>query len=737
MEKTPETTLFISVAAPVPLAKSFDYLPPKDWNNIAPAPGARVLIPFGRRQMIGVVLDIKTSSNYDASKLKRILTIYPEPPAIKPSILELLKWASHYYSHPIGECLAAALPKALRQAGPQPMYEIIKWRRTELPFEGRQNAKKQQALLQAVDESADGVWQDSLKAMGFSATQIKAMYEKGYLSKATQSMQSKAMQIKEASKEVNLNQEQSAALARLSESIGKFAVTLLEGVTGSGKTEVYIALVKRIVESGKQALILVPEINLTPQTFQRFQTQLGLPIAIYHSGMSDKEKFITHSLMASGEARILIGTRSAAFMPCQELGAIVIDEEHDSSYKQFDNFKYSARDLSVKRGQIENCPVILGSATPSSDTLQNALSKKYLWVKLTQRANQAQLPKVRIQDARSQKSNEPLSNSALHAIKKTLDSGNQVIVFQNRRGFAPSLMCFDCGWVCPCPNCDARLTIHTTPLRMHCHHCDYRSLPPTNCLKCQGKKLDAVGSGTERIESILLHYFPHAETVRLDRDNIRSQSDIEKAVNIINDGKPKVIIGTQMLAKGHDFHNVTLVVVVDADALFFSSDFKALERGAQQLLQVAGRTGRGKKAGEVIIQSRQVDNPLFDHIKRHDYLGFLMEELESRELCQLPPFSKMLSVRAEASDEAVAHATLQSLKTQLLNTPEIGQKAMISGPIAAVITRKQNIFRYYLHIFAQTSAQRILAQRVIQSFTDTTKQHKVRLSIDVDPIDFI
>lgn len=737
MEKPNTTALFISVAVPVPLAKSFDYLPPKNWNNISPTPGTRVLVPFGRRQVIGIVLETHSRSNFEKIKFKHVLVIYPEAPAIKPSILELLRWASQYYSHPIGECLAAALPKVLRKPEQPPAYEIIKWRRTERPFEGKKNAKKQQALLTAVEECSDGIWQDSLKAMGFSATHIKSMHEKGYLRKDSQTLQSKAMQVKETSRSVNLNQEQTNALAALSKNIGKFAVSLLEGVTGSGKTEVYIALVNQVMDSGKQALILVPEINLTPQTFRRFQTQLGLPVAIYHSGMSDKEKFITHSLMASGEARILIGTRSAAFMPCQELGVIVVDEEHDSSYKQFDNFKYSARDLSVKRGQIEHCPVILGTATPSSDSLHNALSGKYQWIKLTQRANKAKLPLVRLQDARAQKSNEPLSNLALHEIKKTLDQGNQVIVFQNRRGFAPSLMCFDCGWVCPCPNCDARLTIHTNPLRMHCHHCDYRSLPPPSCLKCSSKKLDAVGSGTERIESILQHYFPNAESIRLDRDNIRSESDIEKAVNSINDGKPKIIIGTQMLAKGHDFQDVTLVVVVDADSLFFSSDFKALERGAQQLLQVAGRTGRGEKPGEVIIQSRQVDNPLFEHIKRNDYLSFMMEELKNRELCHLPPYSKMLSVRAEASDEAIAHTTLQSLKEQLLGIAEIREHAMISGPIAAVITRKQNMFRYYLHVFAQSSTQRLSAQRTIQSFAETTKQHQVRLSIDVDPLDFI
>jgi primosomal protein N' (replication factor Y) len=725
---------YVSVAIPAPLYGTYDYAVDEQSAKYD-LKGKRALVRFGNRSVIGIITEQKSRPDFDPEKISSVQYLFDEPKVFDELLFQLIKWASTYYAHPIGECFSAALPPALKKPKLSPIYETTRWQRSDKPYAGRKNAHRLIALLDIIEQSKHGIWEDTLKSMGFKTTSLKRLHKEGYLERHTEPMASSAMQVREDQIEYQLNEGQQKALKALQHKRG-FNPCLLEGVTGSGKTEVYIALARNIVARGQQALVLVPEINLTPQTFRRFQSQLGMPVAVYHSGMSEKEKQITYALVHSGEARIVIGTRSAIFLPFETLGLIVVDEEHDASYKQMDGFKYSARDLAVKRAQLHECSVVLGSATPSGETLANALAGRFDWHKLDQRANSANLPKVSLEDMRALKKHEHFAPRTLQAIKSSLDAGDQVIIFQNRRGFAPSLMCFDCGWLCSCPSCDARLTVHMSPKHLHCHHCDYKSRLPDTCQNCNSGNLQPVGAGTERLEQTLNYYFPNTTCLRMDRDQIKSQGSLDKILEEIQSGAPAIIVGTQMLAKGHDFPNVTLVVVVDADGLFFSSDYRALERGAQQLLQVAGRTGRGEKPGRVIIQTRQPEQTLFEHICTHNYRAFLESELDTRKACYLPPFSKMLSIRAEAKTETQASETLSKIKESLDLSSD--SKIFAAGPMPAAITRKQNTYRYLLHIFCATPADRaMIQQKILGSLSTITPSRQVKLSIDVDPLEFI
>ena len=725
---------FATVAVPSPLYASFDYKLNDDQRRTA-KPGMRVAVSFGRRTMIGIILELKNHCDFDERKVKEVNTVYNTHIPFNETLLALLTWAASYYSHPIGEVLSNALPAALRKNQAPPEYQSTLWQRTSKAFEGRANAHKQIRALATLEKTEAGLWDDALRVLGFNKSLLEKLENEGYVEKQQSLALSKAMartqEVHEPEQSYRLNAEQQNAVHQITQQANGFKAHLLEGVTGSGKTEVYIEAVRHCISQDQQALILVPEINLTPQTFERFQNQLGVPIAVLHSGMTEKERVLTYTLVQTGQAKVLIGTRSAIFTPCANLGLIVIDEEHDASYKQSDGFKYSARDLAVKRAQLESASIVLGSATPSSESILNAQQGRFNLIKLNARANQAKPPRIALEDMRALKRDIILSPRTLAEIKKELDQDNQVIIFHNRRGLAPSLMCFDCGWICQCSNCDARFTVHNRPARLHCHHCDAQIAIPTHCGQCQSSNVNTVGSGTEKLEQIIQYYFPKRATVRLDRDEIKTQNDLELRLDIIKKGEPCLIIGTQMLAKGHDFPDVTLVVVVDADGLFFSSDFRALEKGAQQLIQVAGRAGRGSKSGRVLIQTRQTDNPLFSFLKQHDYASFMAQELDEREICELPPYSRLLNIRAESTSAQSGETALNQLKQTLsiLNIENI----LISGPLPAAITRKQNRFRHNLHIFCGNAKDRYFLQQHIIHFIQHQTDRKLRLSIDVDP----
>lgn len=726
----------ITVAVPAPLHQAFDYSLTCEQQNAAITPGMRALVPFGPRKLIGIIVKIADHSATPANKLKAALKIYSDEIICPDSIRSMLNWASTYYCHPIGECYQSALPSAVRQAKALPNTELIKWQRSDKPFEGPKNASKQKSILDFIASHPDGVWQDSLKLIKATNKQLQTLRDKGYLIEQRDHALSQAKH-SAASILVNLNDQQQAVVTSLQAQQG-FQVNLLEGVTGSGKTEVYIKLVEQVVAQGGQALILIPEINLSPQTFARFQSQLSSPIALVHSGLGEREKFTSWQLAKAGHAKVVIGTRSAIFTPFAKLALIVVDEEHDASFKQSDNFKYSARDLAVKRAQLENCPVILGSATPSLESLHQAEQGLYQWLKLGQRAQaQSRLPEIQLIDIKSRPLSDGCSPPLLSAIERELSAGNQVILFQNRRGFAPVLMCDSCGTLIQCQHCDARMTLHSQPPHLCCHHCNSKSAIPHACPNCNYSGLSPIGTGTERIAYGLAQRYPGVPLVRLDRDNIKTQDQLDQALNQIREGEPMLIVGTQMIAKGHDFHNVTLVAVLDADSLFFSADFRAIEKGAQQLIQVAGRAGRGAKTGQVLIQTRLPEHPLFNYLKTHDYLACAQAELKERRECLLPPASKMVAIRADGKDQTLNLQNLEQVASMLKSYVSSHKATEIIGPIEATMARRKGLYRSHLSIISHAPKARSRILLALPSVLKACQQNRVRLSIDVDPMEFL
>jgi primosomal protein N' (replication factor Y) len=732
-----DSKLLISVAVPAPLFGTFHYLLPDD-QTATPPPGTRVLVPFGARTVVGIVLERQEDVLPVGYNFKPLLKIFAPETGLDGAVLQLLEWAARYYCHPIGECCHLALPALLRKGHPAPALELLRWRRTELPYLGSRRAHKQLAALTLLEAHPEGLWQQSLSEAGFAPALLRTLESKGYI-KAERSaswLDHDLAQTARKSTRHTLSSAQQHALDTLLDYPPGFAATLLQGITGSGKTEIYIEYVLSVLEQGMQALILIPEINLTPQTFNRFQRALPFPIVTLHSGMSNQSKYETWQLARNGSAKVVIGTRSAIFCSFQQLGCIIVDEEHDSSFKQNDSFRYSGRDLAIKRAQIEQCPILLGSATPSLETWHNARLGRYHWITLSQRAGSAQLPAIHLIDIRSRPLVDGCSPPLLERIGQTLNEGNQVIVFQNRRGFAPTLMCHDCGWVALCQHCDARMTLHANPAHLRCHHCDARQRIPPQCPQCGGRTLNPIGTGTERIEIGLREHFPGTVIHRIDRDRFKRAEDMQGLIDTVGEGKPCILIGTQMLAKGHDFQHVTLVCVVDADSSFFSADFRALEKGAQQLIQIAGRTGRGDKRGMVLIQTRQPDHPLFESIKSHNYSNAIQMLIAERQSCQLPPFSKLLSLRAESSDPQAAETCLLEIKPMLQGDTTV-DGLIVCGPLPAQIMRKQDRYRFYLHTYITQPAQRLRLSQLLPEILASQKQRKVRLSIDVDPLDYL
>lgn len=727
----------ICIAVPIPIYGYFDYLPAENTCAEDYSPGMRVLVKFGHRELVGIVISQQTNTTTPANKLKAITQLFDEVTALPLNILNLLQWCATYYCHPLGDCLHTALPSALRQKKHLTEIEVIKWNRTTKKYAGRNNATKQKAILATIEEQAEGIWQDSLKTLGYTSTQLKALEKAGYLASQTFDPLTATAEQYSTPSTITLNEAQQQVIQDASKNLDRFHVSLLQGITGSGKTEIYIDIVRKILIKGQQALILIPEINLTPQTLKRFQTQLATPIGFIHSGMSSREKFTTWSLARQGSAKVIIGTRSSIFTPFKNLGLIIVDEEHDASYKQIDGFKYSARDLAVKRAQLEDCKVILGSATPSLESVYNAQQHKYEWLFLNKRAGEGQVPDISLIDIRSRPLQNGCSQPLLDQIKFEIENNNQVIIFQNRRGFSPTLLCDACGWIAHCKHCDARLTIHSRPPHLLCHHCNFKQAITHTCESCKSTYLSPLGTGTERIEFGLAQLFPNTKIIRFDRDTIKKQSHMEQLIEEVNLGEACLLVGTQMLAKGHDFHNVTLVAVIDADASFFSADFRAIERSAQLLLQVAGRSGRGKKKGRVLIQTKLSEHPLFESIIKSDYKTLSEIELEDRVACELPPFSKMLSIRADAKKQEDTLKALHSVNSELFKSIPHNSNIEISGPIEATMARKSGIYRSYLHIFTTNLALRAAILKQLPKLLSATQKGNTKLTIDVDPIDYI
>jgi primosomal protein N' (replication factor Y) len=532
---------------------------------------------------------------------------------------------------------------------------------------------------------------------------------------------------------LDLNSAQQHAVEQIQAAFGKFQAFLVDGITGSGKTEVYMQLISTAIKHQLQTLILIPEINLTPQTLERFQERFHVPIAVLHSQISEKARAQAWLQAKDGTAPIVLGTRLAAFTPLKNPGLFIIDEEHDLSFKQQDHFRYSARDLLLKRAQLEECPIVLGTATPALETWHNVTNNRYQQLELPERAGNAQRPEIQIIDIRHKKLDNGLSNDLLAQIKDHLDNNSQVLLFLNRRGYAPVLMCFKCDWHQTCKRCDSNMIVHYHNQTLRCHHCEAQGPIPKVCPKCADSGITAIGLGTQRIEASLAQHFPQAKIARVDRDTVQTKKQLQAVLDAVHDGSTNILIGTQMLAKGHHFPNLSLVAIVDIDSALFSADFRATERIGQLITQVAGRSGRGNKLGKVLLQTSHPEHPLITTLSYKSYHEFLDLLMHERKAAKLPPFSYQILIRAETKTPAKANNFLKIIKLLVSqNTKAIH----CLGPIPAPMEKRQGFYRAQLLLQADN---RQILQSMLQEVTPQIEAHKLanstRWSIDVDPLD--
>jgi primosomal protein N' (replication factor Y) len=671
---------------PAPLLGALDYLPPAGVDPAALQPGMRLEVALGRRRVVGVLLGTAPSSAVPHDKLKRATRVLDAAPEVPAEVLELAEWAAGYYHHPLGEVLAGVLPVALRQVP-------------------KESARSASARARAEEAAA--------VALSTGAGAANARPEPSPA----------------------LNAAQSAAVETVAAALGGFGAFLLEGVTGSGKTEVYLNAVERVLARGEQALVLVPEIALTPQLVGRFRARLGAGVVALHSGLAAGERLAAWRAARDGTAGVVLGTRSAVFVPLARLGLIVVDEEHDLSYKQHDGLRYHARDLAVVRAQRNHRPVLLGSATPALESLANAASGRYARLALPERAGGASHPALKVVDLRGRRTIEGLSDQLLERIGAHLAAGGQALLFLNRRGYAPRLTCHACGWFADCARCDAKLVVHRRHGELRCHHCGAQQQLPTRCPACAGDDLRLIGRGTERLDDALRDLFPEVGVARVDRDTTRKRGALDALLDDARSERARILVGTQMLAKGHDFPLVTLVGIVEADGGLFGADFRAAERMAQLITQVAGRAGRAERHGEVLIQTRHPDHPLLRQLLEHGYPGFAAAAMAERRAAGLPPFAALALLRAEAVAPEVALEFLAAARASaeaLLGAEARGVE--LSGPAPAPMERRAGRHRAQLLVRAEgrMRLQSLLA-RWVPGLPALPGARKARWAIDVDP----
>ena len=719
----------LRVALPVPLPREFDYLPPPgaavgpDWV------GCRVRVPFGRGsgELVGLVTGTGPAAG-DPAALKPACERLDTAPLLHGELLESLRWVAAYYHSPLGEVVATALPAALRAGQPLPDTQRHGWAATpagreEAARPGREGRPRR--LLLALCEGTRDEDELDLHLPDWRSA-ARALARRGLAERVT--VQGPPAPHPAPAPEPTAGQSEAIAALQAGEG---FRPVLLEGVTGSGKTEVYLQAIADCLAAGRQALVLVPEIGLTPQTLARFRARLGVPVQAFHSGLGDGERARAWADMASGRGRVLVGTRSAVFCPLPQAGLLVVDEEHDGSYKQQDGVRYHARDLALVRGRKLGVPVLLGSATPSLESLHNALAGRYRHLRLAERAGGARPPAVRVLDVRKRPLRDGLSDGLLDAVAACLDRGEQALVFKNRRGYAPVLICHDCGWSAHCKRCDAAMTVHAGGRRLICHHCGARATPPNACPDCASLALQPQGAGTERLEQALAARFPDARLVRVDRETTRRRDALEKHLARLGD-EPGILVGTQILAKGHDLPRLTLVAVVGVDEGLFSADFRAGEKLAQLLIQVAGRAGRAQLPGEVVLQTHHPDHPLLGTLLNGGYPAVAALQLAEREAAGFPPYAHLALLRAEAGTEGEVHGFLQEAHAAF----EAREGVHANGPMPAPMARRAGKARGQLLVDAsQRQALHAALRDWLPALRALKSARRVRWSLDVDPTD--
>lgn len=774
--------MLIRIALPVPLYREFDYLPssdkPSDKLSTAddtasalPPIGGRVQVSFGRQTLIGIVVDHidRSHSEIPVNKLKAIKQVIDTEPLLSQQMLSLARWLAGYYHYPLGDVISVMLPTLIRQGKPLDLL-ITHWRIlpnvSDDDFHSNAHKQRQQFALLKL-HGKHGASEDTLLLEGMQRPFLKLLEENGLIEHYVQPKAAPSP-VTLAKMPLTLNDQQKHAVdsivATAKES--KYCGYLLNGVTGSGKTEVYLQAMQSVLEAGKQVLVLVPEIGLTPQTRARFAERFAANILLLHSGLNNTQRMHGWEDCREGRAQIIIGTRSSILHPFADLGLIVVDESHDQSYKQQDTLRYHAADVAVYRGYQLGIPVVLGTATPSLEHLKLVQDGKLTELVLTQRAGNAQAATLQLVDARdkaTQYSNLPaapseqasllpnlkhsqntgLTEDTISAIRDTLESGDQVLVFLNRRGYAPILLCEACGWQADCVRCEAHLTVHHSQLNtnqpsyLKCHHCDWQASIPLACPDCASVNLNAVGMGTTRLTESLHALFSNPQTskktypiIQIDRDTTRRKDSWEDIYRRINSGDPAILVGTQMVAKGHHFPNVTLVCLPNADRGFLSPDFRSPEHTAQLIVQVAGRSGRGSKPGKVLIQTVQPENPLLRKLVRDGYQPFALELLKERKMLGLPPYTHGALIRCEA--KTLQRAT-QVLKDAIALMPQ--NDLAILGPIDAPMKMKNS--RYHSQLLL-LSKQRQPLHQLLNFWWPQVLQlpsaKYLKLTLDVDPV---
>ncbi len=727
----------VKVAVAVPLSRTFDYLPQGVLTSYRA--GCRVVVPFGRSTRIGVVTGTGETT-LAKSKLKAISELLDSEPVLPPEIVELITWAASYYHHPVGEAFATALPVQLRKGSSGDVERPSGYVLTEAgkTTDEVKRAPAQTALLQFLKVSVGAVSAAECRLFDnrWSAT-MKPLISKGLVEKVVADFEPG-----EAVATIALNEEQQLASEKIHANIDRYYCALIDGITGSGKTEVYLDVARTVIKSGKQVLVLLPEIGLTPQLVSRFRNALACQVEVLHSGLNDTERMLAWHAAADGSAHVLIGTRSAVFTPMPALGLIVVDEEHDGSLKQQDGFRYQARDLAMVRARKAAIPVVLGSATPSLESLHNASRGLIDTLYLRSRAAGAVLPKMVLVDSRGGEVEKGLSNRLLLQMKQVLERGEQAMVFINRRGYAPVLMCETCTSIEDCNQCDAHMTVHAHSGRLRCHHCGAERAIPLQCSSCEANTLINVGMGTERIDEYLSDKFPEYKVLRIDRDSTRRKGELQKHLAMAASGEAQILVGTQMLAKGHNFPLVTLVGILDADRGLFGADFRSVEQMGQLILQVAGRAGRADKPGVVLVQSRNPEHPLLQVLLNDGYRQFATQLLKERDLTSWPPYVYIALLRAESPEKTGASQFLTEIKKiingQVTDHAEISAHLSVLGPAHAPMERLAGRYRSQLLLLSKERKPLHQVLTWLRPALETNPDaRKIRWSLDVDPYDML
>ena len=724
----------VRVALAVPLPRFFDYLYAPD---LTPIVGGRVLVPFGSQKRVGIVVDLPASSDVAKEKLKPIIDVLDTESLFNSTTWDWLAWSANYYRAALGDVLFQALPVKLRNGESAVKNDRTFWRITDLGKQALElgalkRAKKQiealnllltQDLEKGNNEISSAIW-SALKGKDYVEEIIVPTEQKSWQQALGDNP------LVNLDNRLTLNKQQALAFSQLLFQEG-FNVWLLEGVTGSGKTEIYLQYIEEVLKKGKQVLVLVPEIGLTPQTVRRFQARFNVEIDVLHSNLNDTQRLNVWERARTGQSAIVIGTRSALFTQFSDLGLIILDEEHDGSFKQQDGWRYHARDLGIVLAQKLNIPILLGSATPSLESVNNVQNGKYHHLVLSKRAGNATALRQFVIDLKHQRIQNGLSEPLLQRMQEHLEKGNQVLLFLNRRGFAPVLLCHECGWIDECHHCEKPYTYHQHQRVLRCHHCGAQKTVPMQCGHCGSTHLVTTGLGTEQLEETLKARFPQYNIARIDRDSTARKGKLEGYLEDIQQGKSQILIGTQMLAKGHHFPNVTLVALVNVDNALFSLDFRAEERLAQLYVQVAGRSGRAEKQGEVVLQTHYPDHPLLTTLLEKGYQAFAEETLKLRHNMGLPPFSFQALFKAQCRHSEEAENALSQLASFFYEQKIEGLQVL--GPIPAPFSKKAGQYRWQLLL--QHASRKQLQTALSRYSPELIKSSQVRLILDVDPLD--